>query len=166
MVFLRIHPGSRSSRGPSCAWNNCIIPSKNVKNIKTRRVCGIFLFYTSRLQTSEMEQTFLNTSIFPRCIESRCTEKNQARSLMTSTHASVRCSILVFTDIQPISRSITLPHRGFLTPLSGYDPCTPGSGFSETSNRGALRGILLPNRTTTRPLPLTWTMNTWNHDHF
>ena len=27
----------------------------------------------------------------------------------------------------------TLPHRGFLTPLSGYDPCTPGSGFSETS---------------------------------
>ena len=28
---------------------------------------------------------------------------------------------------------ITLPHRGFLTPLSGYDPCTPGSGFSETS---------------------------------
>ena len=46
---------------------------------------------------------FLNTSIFPRCIESRCTEKNQARSLMTSTHPSVRWSILViptFRDLQ------------------------------------------------------------------
>ena len=107
MVFLRILPGSRSFRGPSCAWNNCIIPSKHVKNIKTRLVCGISLFYTSRLQTSTMEQTFLSTSIFPRCIESRCTEKNQARSLMTSTHASVRCSILVFTDIHTSS-----PGRG------------------------------------------------------
>ena len=28
------------------------------KNIKTRLVCGIFLFYISRLQTSTMEQTF------------------------------------------------------------------------------------------------------------
>ena len=85
------------------SWlSDCIIPSKHVKNIKKRLVCGIFLFYTSRLQTSTMEQTFLNTSIFPRCTESRCTEKNQARSLMTSTHASVRCSILVFTDIRNI----------------------------------------------------------------
>ena len=46
-----------------------------------------------------MEQTFPQHVDLPRCIESRCTEKNQARSLMTSTHASVRCSILVFTDI-------------------------------------------------------------------
>ena len=27
-------PGSRSSRSPSCAWNNCIIPSKHVKTLK------------------------------------------------------------------------------------------------------------------------------------
>ena len=43
----------------------------------------------------QWNKPFLNTSIFCRCIESRCTEKNQARSMMTSTHASVRCSILV-----------------------------------------------------------------------
>ena len=31
MVFLWIRPGSLS---PSCAWNNCIIPSKHVKTLK------------------------------------------------------------------------------------------------------------------------------------
>ena len=36
----------------------------------------------------------------------------------------------------------------------------------QPSNRGAFRGTLLPSTTTIRPLPLTWTMNTWNHDHF
>ena len=62
IIFLRIRPGSLSSRSPSCARNNCIIPSRHVKNIKTRLVCGIFLFYTSRLQTSTMEQTFPRTT--------------------------------------------------------------------------------------------------------
>ena len=55
-----------------------------------------YLFYTSRLQTSTLEQ------IFPQRVAlspSRCTEKNEARSLMTSTLATVRCSILVFTEI-------------------------------------------------------------------
>ena len=96
MVFLRIRPGSRS---PSCAWNNCIIPSKHVKTLKQCSSAEISCFTPRDCKRPQWNKHFLNTSIFPRCTESRCTEKNQARSLMTSTHASVRCSILVFTDI-------------------------------------------------------------------
>ena len=53
MVFLRILPCSRSTSG---AWNKFHNPSKNVKRMKTSLVCGIFGFYTSRLQTFTMEQ--------------------------------------------------------------------------------------------------------------
>ena len=60
-----------------------------------------------------MEQTFpQHVDLPPLHWVKRCTEKNQARSLMTSTHASVRCSILVFTDI----RSITWPGAGRCRP--------------------------------------------------
>ena len=99
MVFLRIRPGSQSSRSPSCAWNNCIIPSKHVKTLKQGSSAEFSCFTPRDCKRPQWNKPFLNTSIFPRCIESRCTEKNKARSLMTSTHASVRCSILVFTDI-------------------------------------------------------------------
>ena len=100
MVFLRIRPGSRSSRSPSWAWKNCIIPSKHVKTLKQGSSAEFSCFTRRDCKPPQWNKPFLNRSIFPRCIESRCTEKNQARSLMTSTHASVRCSILVFTDIQ------------------------------------------------------------------
>ena len=97
MAFLRIRPGSRS---PSCAWNNCIIPSKHVKTSKQGSSAEFSCFTPRDSKRPQWNKPFLNTSIFPCCTESRCTEKNQARSMMTSTHASVRCSILVFTDIQ------------------------------------------------------------------
>ena len=103
MIFLQIRPGSPSSRSPSCAWNNCIIPSKHVKTLKQGSSAEFSCFTPRDCKRPQWNKPFLNTSIFPRCIESRCTEKNQARSLMTSTHASVRCSILVFTDIRPLS---------------------------------------------------------------
>ena len=99
MIFLRNRPGSRSSRSPSCAWNNCTIPSNHVKTLKQGSAAEFSCFTPRDCKRPQWNKPFLNTSIFPRCIESRCTEKNQARSLMTSTHASVRCSILVFTDI-------------------------------------------------------------------
>ena len=109
MVFLRIRPGSRSSRSPSCTWNNCILSSKNVKTLKQGSSAEFSCFTPRDCKRPQWNKPFLNTSIFPRCIESRCTEKNQARSLMTSTHASVRCSILVFTDIQtPAEESLRL----------------------------------------------------------
>ena len=105
MGFLRTRPGSRS---PSCAWNNCIIPSKHIKTLKQGSSAEYYCFTPRDCKRPQWNKPFLNTSIFPRCTESRCTEKNQARSLMTSTHASVRCSILVFTDIrQDSERSVT-----------------------------------------------------------
>ena len=100
MIFLQIRPGSPSSRSPSCAWNNCIIPSKHVKTLKQGSSAEFSCFTHRDCKRPQWNKPFLNTSIFPRYIESRCTEKNQAGSLMTSTHASVRCSILVFTDIR------------------------------------------------------------------
>ena len=108
MAFLRIRPGSRSFRSPSCAWNklsNCVIPSKHVKTLKQGLSAEFSCFTPRDCKRPQWNKPFLNTSIFPRCIESRCTEKNQARSLMTSTHASVRCSILVFTDIHEFTLS-------------------------------------------------------------
>ena len=105
MVFLRVRPGSQS---PSCSWSNCIIPSKHVKILKQGSSAEFSCFTPRDCKRSQWNKPFLNTSIFPRCIESRCTEKNQARSFMTSTHASVRCSILVFTDIPKKRRSLAL----------------------------------------------------------
>ena len=58
-----------------------------------------------------MEQTFPKHVDLPCCLESRCTQKNQARSFMTSTHASVRCSILVFTDIRHGCRYSVESHK-------------------------------------------------------
>ena len=94
MVFLRILPGSQRSRSPSCALNNCIIPSKHVKTLNQGSSVEFSCFTPRDCKRPQWNKPFLNMSIFPCCLESRCTEKNQARSFMTSTHASVRCSIL------------------------------------------------------------------------
>ena len=88
--------------GAHPAWNNFIIPSKHVKTLKQGSSAEFSGFRPRDRKRSQWNKSFLNTSIFSCCIESRCTEKNQARSMMTSTHASVRCSILVFTDIHRV----------------------------------------------------------------
>ena len=86
-----------------------------MKTASSAEFCRILGFYTSRLQTFTMEQVDPQDvdliSRSPCCLESMCTEKNQARSFMTSTHASVRCSILVFTDIPAKNGSFAA--RGF-----------------------------------------------------
>ena len=58
---------------------------------------------------SQWSKSFLVQSIFSCCLESSCTEKNQARSLLTSTPASVRCSILVSPSAQAPNCYFTLP---------------------------------------------------------
>ena len=121
MIFLRIRPGSRSSRSPSWAWKNCIIPSKHVKTLKQGSSAEFSCFTPRDCKPPQWNKPFLNRSIFPRCIESRCTEKNQARSLMTSTHASVRCSILVFTDIRRKHLLAALSHLDFGSLVSFFD---------------------------------------------
>ena len=98
MLFLRIRPCSRSPFG---AWN-FHTSSKNVINENKP------LLQNSRVLHLEIANVHDGTSRSSRCrapccLESMCTEKDQARSFMTSTHASVRCSILVFTDIRHLT---------------------------------------------------------------
>ena len=105
-----------------------------------------------------MEQTFLNTSIFPCCLESRCTEKNQARSFMTSTHASVRCSILVFTDIR---RYATVPVR-FASPSSShlhFEALLSLLG----SSRKPLKTKFTPAVSSVYSLSLSLSLSAWAH---
>ena len=63
MIFLRIRPGSRS---PSCAWNNCIIPSKHVKTLKQGSSAEFSCFTPRDCKRPQWNKPFLNTSIFPR----------------------------------------------------------------------------------------------------
>ena len=76
--------------------------------------------------------------------------------------SSITMKLGVLWSLTQIRYRRRLPRRLLLLLPNSPSPRLPQL---HPPNRGALRRILLPNRTTIRPLPLTWSMNTRNHDH-